>query len=435
MDIPVKRWSTLNAKERQQLISRSSTDIDAILPSVKQIIEDVRRRGDEALLEYTKRFDCPAHENLSLTVAEEDFNRAEKSLSADVKEALDFCIENVHRYHRGQKPDGMEMKEIRTGVFAGERWTPVPSAGIYVPRGRGSFPSMLYMLAVPAVIAGVSRLCIATPPDSKGEIDAACLYAAERCGVKTVYRMSGAQSLAALAYGTGTVEPVSKVVGPGSKYIAAAKQLLAGIIDPGPPAGPSESIILADDSADIAGVVLDLLTEAEHGSDSSAVLVTTSEDLASGAAEILPRRIEAVPEPRKSFLRDVFSGYGALILVSDIEEGAEVVNMFAPEHLQLRLSDNSAVLSKIQNAGEILIGPFTPFTLANYAAGANAVLPTGGTAKTWGPVSVRDFMKCSTVIKAGPEGYTQLAKHARVLAEYEDFPCHADAVKSRSVLS
>ncbi|MCK5199060.1 MAG: histidinol dehydrogenase, partial [Spirochaetales bacterium] len=328
----------------------------------------------------------------------------------------------------------MNFDEIRPGLFAGEKSIPIESAGLYVPRGRGSFPSMLYMLAVPAAVAGVERICVITPPGEDGEVDPGCLYAAKLCGIDEVYRVGGAHGIAALAYGTESIPAVHKITGPGSMYVTAAKRILYGTVDVGLPAGPSESVILADSDADPWNLALDLLVEAEHGSDSSAVLITTSDDVAEKTAENIEKLISDLTEPRRTFVSDVFKGYGAIFLVDSIEEGAELVNAFAPEHLQLKTKEPFSTLSLIKNAGEILLGENIPFSAANYVTGVNAVLPTGGNARTWSAVSVRDFIKYSSVVYADKNGYEDFKDHVITLSDYEGFVTHGNALKLREKL-
>jgi len=430
MTIPVRQWATLSDHERSRVLSRSEQNVDELLPVAQQIIDSVSQRGDEAVREHSARLDgAPA--DLAIVVPDEAFDNAERSLSAEVREALDFAIENVRAVHRRQLPHDLELTQVRPGLLAGERTTPIDSVGLYVPRGRGSFPSMLYMLAVPASLAGVPRIAVATPPDAAGDVDAACLYAARRCGVDVVYRVGGVQAIAALALGTQSVEPVAKIVGPGSAYVAAAKRLLRDRVDVGLPAGPSESIILADATADAERVAVDLLIEAEHGSDSQALLVTPAPELAHEVARLAGAHIEATPEPRAGFLREVFAGYGGVIVTASIDEAVDVVNAFAPEHLQIRTAAPWETASLVRNAGEILVGAHSAFSLANYAAGANAVLPTGGFARTWSGVSVADFAKRTSVVEVSPGAYDEIARHVAVLAEYEGFHWHARAVRDR----
>jgi histidinol dehydrogenase len=427
MTVNIRRWSDIGEEEKNRLFSRSENDISGVTDAVAGIIAEVRSRGDDAIRELSFRFDG-APENYPLRVPESHFRDARESLKSEVVEALEYSVENVRRYHADQAPDGIHWKEIRKGIMAGERTGPIDSVGFYIPRSRGSFPSMLYMMAVPARIAGVRRIAVASPPDSGGRVDPACLYTAQLCGVHEVYAMGGAQAWAAFAWGTGTVKKVDKCLGPGSKYVAAAKRLLSDVLDCGLPAGPSESIILADGSPDPADVARNLLVEAEHGSDSAALLITDSKDLARRAAAALSELGDALPEPRRTFVADVLSGYGGILLVDSIEEGAELANRFATEHLQIRTVDPLATLGLIRHAGEILLGNSVPFSAANYSAGANAVLPTGGHARTWSGVSVGDFKKRSSVVYMSEEGLEGLRFHAAALAEYEGFPAHRRAL-------
>ena len=431
MAINYWNWEELSGSERNMILSRSEIDISEVKSSVSAIIEKVRKDKDKALYSFTKEFDKVDLKDLPLKVNESEFTEAESLISDEVKKAVEYSIENIKKYHKLQLPRKEDPVKLAEGITAGERACPIESAGLYVPRGRGSFPSMLYMLAVPAVIAGVKRICVVTPPNKDGSVDPACLYAAKLCGITEIYRVGGAQAIAALTYGTESIEPVVKITGPGSMYVTAAKRLLYGTVDVGLPAGPSESVILADSSADPYRVALDLMIEAEHGSDSSAILVTDSEELGDKTAEAIEILLEDISEPRKTFLKDVFSGYGGIIITENIEKGAEIVNSYAPEHLQIATADPEKTADMIINAGEILLGQNTPFSIANYSTGANAVLPTGGMAKTFSPVSVRDFMKFSSIVKVDKQGLADIAPHVTALADYEGFVTHANALKLR----
>ncbi|MFW5976054.1 MAG: histidinol dehydrogenase, partial [Alkalispirochaetaceae bacterium] len=296
MSILFRHIESLRAEERERLLRRSRTDIAALVEQVRSIVDGVRERGDEALRQYTFQFDKADLRDLSIQVSEKEIDAAADQLSEELRAAIEYAIENVRRFHESQRRPESEMTTVRPGILAGERTTPIESAGLYVPRGRGTFPSMLYMLAVPASIAGVDHIAVATPPGPKGDVDPACLYAAHLCGVDRVYRVGGAQAISALAYGTESVIPVRKIVGPGSAYVAAAKQLVSDRADTGLPAGPTESIVLADGSADPRIVALDLAIEAEHGMDSAALLLTDDESVARAVEELLPRIIENAPE-------------------------------------------------------------------------------------------------------------------------------------------
>lgn len=431
MEIRVLTWSDLKRGEQEILIRRSESDILERIPGVTKIIEDVRRSGDIAVRDYTRQFDRVDLANIPLRVHDDEITRAESRLPAPVRDALDYAIENVRRMHAHQLPGTLEMVQIRPGILAGERARPIPSVGLYIPRGRGSFPSMLYMLAVPAQVAGVGRVCVSTPPGEGGEVDAACLYAARRCGVHEVYRVGGPQAIAAFAYGTAEMPAVDKIVCPGSAYISAAKRVVAVDIDVGPPAGPTESMIIADKHADPWKVALDLTIEAEHGADSSAILVTPSLPVAEAVAAIVPDLVRELPEPRRGFVEAVFGNYGAIIVSRDVREAVDIVNSFGPEHLQIQTEDPWEIVPLVEHAGEILLGSHSPFSAANYATGANAVLPTGGRARTYSPVSVRDFIKYSSIVQVTKEGFGELEPHVVALADYEGFPAHAAAFRRR----
>lgn len=431
MQVAMRRWSSLAREERNEILLRSEQDIASVRDAVQSVIAEVRRTGDRALRELTERFDRVDLTDRPLRVQPEEFDAAERALSQEVRDAIDFCVDNVRRFHAEQVPGSLDLREVRPGIYAGERATPIESVGLYVPRGRGSFPSMTYMLCVPAVLAGVPEVRVTTPPGKGGEVDAACLYAARRSGVEEVYRLGGSQAIAALAYGTESVPAVTKLLGPGSAYVSAAQRLVAGDVEVGLPAGPSESVIVADDSADAERVALDLLIEAEHGADSSALLATSSPRLAEEVIALLPEMIAAIPEPRRGFVESVLGGYGGIVLFDSLEEAVAFVNEFAPEHLQVRTAEPFATLTRIRNAGEILLGGNTPFSAANYAIGANAVLPTGGRAKAWSPVSVRDFVKHSSVVFLTEAGYDAVRDPVIALADYEGFFTHAEALRRR----
>jgi histidinol dehydrogenase len=431
MQVRVLAWSSLAEQEKRKIFARSELDIAAVFPKVREIIEKVRAEGDAALVEYTRLFNNADLTGIPLAVDEQEFDDAEKALDTPVKEAIRFCVANVRAYHEQQLPGAMSLGEVLPGVYAGERSSPIPSVALYAPRGKGSFPSSTYMMAVPAQVAGVSRVVVVSPPDSNGACDPATLFAARLCGAHEFYRVGGVQALAALAYGTRSIRPVVKLLGPGNQYVTAAKRLLFGVVDVGLPAGPSESMILADDSADPRLLALDLIIEAEHGPDSQALLVTTSDRSARAVAAHLPRLVAELPEPRASYVAQVLANYGGIIVAADSTEAVDIANEVAPEHLQIATSDPLETLSRIRNAGEILLGQNTPFSLANYAIGANAVLPTGGKAKTCSPLSVRDFLKYSSVAYLTAQGHESIREAAIVLADYEGFPAHAKALRER----
>jgi histidinol dehydrogenase len=290
----------------------------------------------------------------------------------------------------------------------------------------------MLMLVTPAGVAGVPHIVVVTPPTPDGKADAASLVAAEICGVSEVYVVGGMQAVAALAFGTETIPKVDKIIGPGSSYVSAAKRLLYGTVDVGLPAGPSEAIILADEYADPRLAALDLLVEAEHGPESAAILVTHSREVAQQALEILPGYIAELPEWRQAFINNVLSNYGGILLTGSLNESIQFVNDYAPEHLEVLTAEPFITLNKLRNAGEILLGHFTPIPTANYCLGLNAILPTGGFARSFSSVSVQDFLKRSGVGYLSKEGYARLQGITTRLADYEDFPAHAMAIRKRN---
>ncbi len=432
MEIRVRTWKSLSKEEKGALLSRSEKDISEAMDQVRPILQQVKENGDKALIELTRRFHGADLSRVPLRVPEEEIRKSESLIPAGVADAIRASVANVRDVHRDQLPGPMTLREVRPGVFAGERALPVPSAGLYAPRGKGSFPSSMYMMAVPASVAGVPRIVVVSPPDAEGRCDPATLFAASQCGITEIYRIGGVQAVAALAYGTESVERVAKIVGPGSQFVTAAKRLLFGIVDVGLPAGPTESLMIGDDGTDPRRAALDLLIEAEHGTDSQALLVTPSRKLADAVVPHLRAYAEKLPEPRRGFVESVLKGYGGIILTESIEEAAEVANIVAPEHLQISTAEPFAVLGLITNAGEILLGQDTPFSMANYSIGANAVIPTGGAARTWSPLSVRDFMKWSSIAYVTGDGSSSLKETVLALADYEGFAAHAAAIRERN---
>lgn len=421
--------STLDAAVRADLLKRSETDLSMFIDKVRPIIEAVRQEGDAALVRFAREFDKAAVEPGALKASEEEFDLAFTKVEQDVVEAIRFGIDNIRRFHEEQRPEPMWFKEVRPGAYAGDRWTPISSVALYVPRGKGAFPSVTMMTSVPAVVAGVPHIAIVTPPMPDGSVDPATLVAARLAGVDTVYKCGGAQAVAAVAYGTETVKPALKILGPGSPWVVAAKQLLAGVIDPGLPAGPSEAIIFADETVDGALAALDLLIEAEHGPDSSAYLVTHSREVAEAARAALPGYWARMTPQRVEFSRAVLTGrQGGIVLTPSLEESYRFINDYAPEHLELLSVEPFRHLGRITEAAEILMGPHTPVTIANFVLGPNAVLPTSRGARTYGPLSVTDFMKRSSVGYVTSSAYPELARHARRLARYEGFSSHENAV-------
>jgi histidinol dehydrogenase len=414
---------------REALLARVQADLGPVEPAVREIIAAVRERGDQALVEYAKRFDSADVDVSAIQVTEAEFDAAESEVDHELRDALRRAIANISSHHKAQLPTMTWMEETSPGVITGERWTPIASVGLYVPRGKGSFPSVMTMLCTPAVLAGVPRVQVCTPPGPDGSIDAASLVAARLCGIDTVFKVGGAQAIAALAFGTCAIARVEKVIGPGNQYVTAAKRLLYGSIDPGPPAGPSESIVLCDAHADPEVAARELLVEAEHGPDSAALLVTDSAELLDSVAKLIPELLAALPAQRREYCETVLAGYGGFVLARDLKDAVAFVNEYAPEHLRVLVERPFELLHKLHNAGEVLLGEYASIPYGNFAIGVNAILPTGGTARSYSCVGVHDFLKRSSFAHVSAEGAAEIGPVAVTLANYEGFPSHAVAAE------
>jgi histidinol dehydrogenase len=430
-EINLHELAALDAAARARLLRRTESDLGPYLEGVKPILEAVRTEGDAALVRFGRELDKADIDLARLRVPAEAFERAMHEIEPDVLAAIEVGIDNIRRFHEAQRPEEMWMKEVRPGVFAGDRFLPIDSVACYVPRGKGAFPSVVMMTTIPAKVAGVPRIVVVTPPGPDGDVDAATLVVAKLVGIDEVYAVGGAQAVAAVAYGTETVPKCLKIVGPGSPWVVAAKRLLSDVIDPGVPAGPSEVVILADETADPALAALDLIIESEHGPDSSAYLVTPSRQVAEAARRAIPEHWKSMGAQRVGFSSAVLSGpAGGIVLARDMDDAVDFVNAYAPEHLEILGAEPFALLGRIRNAGEILLGDHTPVTLGNFVLGPNAVLPTNGAARTHSPLSTFDFMKRNSIGYVTAAGYSSLAPHAERLARYEGFEGHANAVSA-----
>lgn len=431
MDNPIRfhDLSKLSITERQALLKRTESDLGRYIESVESIVKAVKEDGDLALVRFAREFDQVELNADAIKVASEEFEKAIETVEQDVFDAIRFAADSIRVFHQGQLPEPMRMNEVRPGVFCGEKINPIPSVACYVPRGKGSFPSVVLMTTIPAVVAGVPKICVLTPPGPDGRVDDATLVAARQAGVEDIYKCGGAQAVAAAAYGTATIPKSDKIVGPGSPWVVAAKRLLADEIDPGIPAGPSESIVFADHTADGRLAALDLIIESEHGPDSSAFLVTNSRDVADRALKAIPNYWQSLGETRKQFSTAVLGGpHGGVVLARDEDACIRFINDYAPEHLMIHSREPFKYLGAIQHAGEILLGRDTPITLGNYLLGPNAVLPTSGAARIHSPLGVHDFLKSTGIGYVTSGAYDLLATHAHSLAVYEGFDGHALAV-------
>jgi histidinol dehydrogenase len=431
MDSPIRfhDLGKLSATEKYALLKRTESDLGCYIESVKPILKAVKEEGDRALVGFAREFDQAELKPDAIKVRSEEFEKAFESVETDVIEAISFAADSIRVFHESQLPESMRMSEVRPGVFCGEKTNPIPSVACYVPRGKGSFPSVVLMTAIPAVVAGVPKIGILTPPGPDGRVDDATLVAARQAGVAEIYKSGGAQAVAAAAYGTATIPKFDKIVGPGSLWVVAAKRLLADEIDPGTPAGPSESIVFADQTVDGRLAALDLIIESEHGPDSSAFLVTSSMEVADRAMKAIPDYWQSLGETRKKFSATVLCGpHGGIVLARDEDTCIRFINDYAPEHLMIHSREPFKYLGAVKHAGEILLGRHTPFSLGNYVLGPNAVLPTSGAARIHSPLGVHDFIKTSGIGYVTSDAYDLLAKHAHTLAVYEGFDGHALAV-------
>ena len=407
---------------RLQAIRDRNVALDDVLVSeVAAIIRDVRTRGDAALIDYTERFDGVQLRASELRVPEETLHRSALRVDSFVLESLREAIRNVRAFHEHQKEESWEITPAE-GVRLGQRINPIARAGLYVPGGTAAYPSSVVMNVVPAQVAGVSRILLTTPPRTLAENPAVAAALVE-LNVTEVYAVGGAQAIAALAYGTETVPPVDKITGPGNKYVAAAKKLVFGAVGIDSIAGPSEVVIIADESARADFVAADVLAQAEHAEDASAILLTTSEDLArETVAEV---KLQAASLPRRAIVEQSLARYGAILLVAGLDEACAIANELAPEHLELMTNDDEGVAAQIREAGAIFFGAHTPEAVGDYFAGPNHVLPTGRAARFSSALGVYDFVKRTSLLRYSSEAIKRSAGSIAALATVEGLDAHA----------
>jgi len=395
---------------------------------VEAIVERVRRDGDRALLELSRELDAVSLRREDLRVSRDDLARSAALAPRGFRDVLSRARDNIRRYHERQVQQGFEIVD-RDGTSLRQRLRPLESAGVYVPGGEASYPSTVLMNVVPAQLAGVPRIVVVTPPgalERSNELAAAL----DLLGLEEIYRVGGAQAVAALAYGTESIRPVVKIVGPGNAYVAEAKRLVFGRVGIDAIAGPSEIVVLADESAEPRYVAADLLSQAEHGSgDERAILVTTSRAL----AERVLREVEAQTKalPRRESVEKVLAAHGAIVLARTLQEAIAAVDRIAPEHLEVLTEDADGVAKGISNAGAIFVGPWSPVPVGDFYAGPNHVLPTGATARFASPLGVQDFMKRSSVVRYSRERLERDRADIEAFARAEDFEAHARAVAIR----
>lgn len=408
------------------LIKRSQADINEILNIVSDILKDVKENKDEAVKGYTAKFDKAVLDDLQ--VSEDEIKEAYDNLDKDLIEALQRASKNIEKFHKAQIPEEWSM-EVTTGITAGQIIRPINSVGCYIPGGRAAYPSSILMEVIPAKIAGVERIICCTPPGADGKIMDAILVAADLAGADEIYKCGGAQAIAAMAYGTESIEKVEKIVGPGNVFVTGAKKLVYGEVDIEFPAGPSEVLILCDSTAIPEYLAHDFLSQAEHDPEASCFLVTDDKEIAEKSKELIEEF--AKEAQRREIIEESLEKHGHIILCENMEDAIDFTNTYAPEHLIITTEDDKAVLDKIKNAGSIFLGKYSPVAAGDYGSGTNHVLPTGGGAKMYSGLSTEAFIKKPTVQTLTKEGIRELAKTVIPIAEYEGFYAHANSVKVR----
>jgi histidinol dehydrogenase len=422
--------------EIRALLARRPFSAEAeeeIRRTVEGVLSRVRQEGDKALVDYTKAFDGVDLTTTGIKVKEEELQAARAQMAPEFLAALHTAKENILRYHRQQVPRSWTLYE-EGGILLGQRYLPLDSAGLYVPGGTGGktpLVSSVLMNALPAVVAGVPRIIMCTPPRQDGTVDPHLLAAALEAGVTEIYKLGGAQAVAAMAFGTETVPRVDKIVGPGNNYVTMAKQLVYGEVGLDSLAGPSEIIIIADETACPRLVAADLLSQAEHGpvDEASAIFLTPSASLLAETAREVERQLAILP--RKEIARACLEKNGGLVLTRDLAEAVDLANFAAPEHLELMVADPYYWLTKVRHAGAVFLGRFTPESVGDYVAGTNHVLPTGGTARFASALSVDDFVKKNSIVAYSGEGLAKFGPAAVALARVEGLEAHARAVEVR----
>ncbi len=410
----------------KKLVARRFTDDDTVEKTVRKIIERVREHGDSELIALTEKYDGVTLKSFEVT--KNEWDEAVASVDPANRAAIGKAAMRVRDFHRKRIPSSWEMRE-EGGAFMGQRLRPLERVGIYVPGGKASYPSSVIMNAVPASVVEVPEIVMVTPPDRDGRIRPEVLMAARVAGVHRVFKVGGAQAIAALAHGTQTVPRVDKIVGPGNVYVATAKRLVFGEVGIDLEAGPSEILILADKSATPAWVAADLLSQAEHDEMASSILVTHVKALAARVQEQLEKQLACLK--RAKIARESLTQHGAVILTKNLEESIAISNRYAPEHLVLAIEDADLISKKITNAGALFLGHYTPEAVGDYLAGPSHVLPTGGTARFFSPLGVEDFLKRMSIIRFEPSKLRELGTDVIRLAELEGLAGHGVAVELR----
>lgn len=409
----------------EQIVSQRDVAYVSVEESVKKVLNDVSERGDAALREYELRFDGVQIDDFAVTA--EEIDAAVAAVGAEYVRILKRAAANIERFHRAQIRSDFSMNY--DGITVGERFIPVQSAGLYVPGGTARYPSSVLMNCVPAKLAGVQNIIICTPPSKDGRIPDGILAAAKVAGADKVYKVGGAQAIAAMAYGTESIPKVDKIVGPGNVYVATAKKLVQGICGIDMIAGPSEILVIADETANADWLAADLLSQAEHDKLASAIMITDSKALATAVSAAVEKRLEKLP--RREIAAESIKNNGKIIITESIMQAAELSDRIAPEHLELAVARPEKLLEQIKNAGSVFLGHYTPEATGDYMAGTNHTLPTGGTARFSSPLGVDDFIKKTQFIKMSREALENYYRDIAAFAESEGLNAHAESVKAR----
>jgi len=427
--IKITQANSNEGKEYIEFLKKRSEDVQKdVSIIVDKILADVKARGDDAVIEYTQRFDSEFVTDKNIIVTPEEIKNAYKMVDQDFLDAITLAKKNVLDFHEKQKRNAWMMTKEK-GVILGQTIRGLESVGIYVPGGTASYPSSVIMNAIPAKVAGVENLVMVTPPLKDGSINPNILVAADIAGVDKIYKVGGAQAIAALAYGTEKISKVDKIVGPGNIYVAMAKKSVFGFVAIDMIAGPSEILIIADELANEKFIAADLMSQAEHDVLASAMLITTSRELAGKVVRELEIQIKDMS--RREIIKESLQKYGVILITEDIKESINLANKIAPEHLELMIKDPFDYLGDIKNAGSIFLGEYAPEPLGDYVAGPNHVLPTSGTAKFFSPLSVDDFIKKSSYIYYTKEALREVKKEVIKLTEVEGLSAHGNSIKVR----
>ena len=426
--IKVKKITTLAEKESLKGEQQSLFNIEELEKRVREIVEGVKQEGDQALLQYTSLFDKVDLTSEQLRVKQSEIDEAYQIVDEEFLTAIREAKERIKAFHQKQlKNSWLDTQE--DGSILGQIYRPLESAGLYVPGGTASYPSSVLMNALPAQVAGVERIVMVSPPGKNGKMNPYTLVAAQEAGVGEIYKIGGAQAIAALAYGTATIPGVDKIVGPGNIYVTLAKKFVYGTVNLDMLAGPSEVLVVADEKANPRYIAADLLSQAEHDVLASSILVTTSEELVEEVKKELEKQLNALP--RKEIAEKSLKDRGLIVLVPTLDDALEMANFYAPEHLEILVEDPFSCLGKIKHAGAIFLGEYSPEPVGDYIAGPNHVLPTGGTARFFSPLNVDDFMKKSSLLAFSRQGLLSLAPQAIKIAEVEGLQAHAQALRVR----